>query len=419
VRPAPREEAAVDPAPTRSALTRRDIERVLDIVKDLSRLRDLDGVMAVVRRAARELSGADGVTFVLREGDLAHYADEDAIAPLWKGRRFPVSACVSGWAMTHRRTVVIEDIYADPRVPVDAYRPTFVTGLAVVPIRAEDPLGAIGAYWAGPHLATPREVELLEALAAAAAVAVDNARLYQELAAAVRARDEFLLRAAHELRTPLTAVHGTVKLLQRVFGGELPESPEALTDVAARNLDTLRALLNSLLDASKLQAGAERLDAEPVDLADLVRCSLEVVGPQARDKGVALRSEVEGPLALTGDPLKLEQVLINLLANATRSTPRGGEVVVEAAREAQEVVVRVRDSGQGIRPEHLERIFEPFFRVDCPGERRKAGAGLGLAICRQIVRLHGGRVWAESEGPGKGATFVVALPRAPGRSVAA
>jgi GAF domain-containing protein len=111
--------------------------RLVTTIQELSLARDLEAVMRVVRRAARVLVAADGATFVVREGDTCYYAEEDAISPLWKGRRFPIMTCVSGWAMLNRRAAVIEDIYADPRIPLDAYRPTFVKSLVMVPIRAE------------------------------------------------------------------------------------------------------------------------------------------------------------------------------------------------------------------------------------------------------------------------------------------
>ncbi len=135
----------------------RGMQRLVSAVQELSLARDLETVMRIVRKVARELCGADGATFVLRDGDKCFYADEDAIAPLWKGKRFPLEACISGWAMMHREAVTIEDIYADARIPHDAYRPTFVKSLAMVPIRVADPLGAIGAYWARQHRATARE----------------------------------------------------------------------------------------------------------------------------------------------------------------------------------------------------------------------------------------------------------------------
>src|SRR5512146_1260169 len=165
------------------------VEPLVDALRAVAAARDLPAVMAAVRRHARRLASADGATFVLREGAMVHYADEDAIAPLWKGRRFPAEACISGIAMLRRESVVIEEIRDDPRTPQDAYRPTFVRSLAMVPIRREAPVGAIGAYWARNHRATPREVAALEALADAAAAAVANADLVARLERAVALRD--------------------------------------------------------------------------------------------------------------------------------------------------------------------------------------------------------------------------------------
>src|SRR5688572_21112619 len=154
-----------DDSPAREAAYLRGMERLVVVVQELSLARDLPAVAAIVRRAARELTGADGATFILRDADKCHYVDEDAIGPLWKGRKFPLSACISGWSIIHRREAVIEDIYADPRIPHDAYRPTFVKSLAMVPVRTLDPIGAIGNYWAQRHRPTEHEVRLLQALA--------------------------------------------------------------------------------------------------------------------------------------------------------------------------------------------------------------------------------------------------------------
>ncbi len=159
-----------------------DQARVLiDAIQRLSLAESVAQVQEVVRVAARRLTGADGATFVLREGDLCHYADEDAISPLWKGQRFPMSTCISGWAMLNRRAAAIEDIYADERIPHDAYRPTFVKSLVMVPIRTLDPIGAIGNYWASRHAPSTEEIELLQSLADSTAVAMENVRIYETL----------------------------------------------------------------------------------------------------------------------------------------------------------------------------------------------------------------------------------------------
>ena len=138
------------------------------VFQRLSRAKGTQAVLSALRDAAREHTGADGVTVVLREAGLCHYVDESAIEPLWRGQRFPLEACISGWAMLNRTTAVIPDIYADPRIPHAAYRPTFVKSLVMVPIRSMDPIGAIGNYWADEHHATdgevrhPRPVDLLD-----------------------------------------------------------------------------------------------------------------------------------------------------------------------------------------------------------------------------------------------------------------
>lgn len=143
-----------------------DSRALLDeAVLGLQHAEGLEDVQRITRTAARALADADGATLVLLEGDQCYYADEDAMSPLWKGQRFPAAACISGWAMLHREVAVIPDIRIDERIPQDAYRPTFVRSLAMVPVRIEEPLAAIGAYWATPHRASDRQVALLTQLA--------------------------------------------------------------------------------------------------------------------------------------------------------------------------------------------------------------------------------------------------------------
>src|SRR5262245_54669690 len=156
--------------------------RLVTAVQELSLARRLEEVTAIVRRTARALAASDGASFVLRDGELCYYVDEDAITPLWKGQRFPMTSCISGWVMLNRQPVIIPDIYADARIPHDAYRPTFVHSLAVVPIRTIAPLGAIGVYWSTRYTATEDELQLLAALADSTAVALENIQMHMALA---------------------------------------------------------------------------------------------------------------------------------------------------------------------------------------------------------------------------------------------
>lgn len=191
--------------------------RLIDAVQELSRARCVNRVHEIVRTAARGLAGADGATVVLRDGDHCYYVDEDAVAPLWKGQRFPLETCVSGWTMLHRTPAVIPDIYADDRVPHDAYRPTFVQSMLMVPIRESDPLGAIGTYWAEPHTPDVAEIALLQALANSTAIALENVAVYAELEQRVADRTAELAAANVELEMQSTVDELTGLLNRRGF----------------------------------------------------------------------------------------------------------------------------------------------------------------------------------------------------------
>lgn len=176
------------------------MERLLRAVQELSLARTLSDIQRIVRTAARELTGCDGATFVLRDHDACHYADEEAIAPLWKGSRFPIEDCISGWAMLNREAAVIPDIYRDPRIPHGIYRPTFVKSLVMVPIRRLEPIGAIGNYWAHQHGPSEQEVRLLQALADSTSIAMENVQVSADLEQRVRDRTAELVKANAEIR---------------------------------------------------------------------------------------------------------------------------------------------------------------------------------------------------------------------------
>lgn len=176
-----------------------NLNRLIDSVQQLSLARSLDRVTEIVRNAAREMVTADGATFVLRDNDHCFYKDEDAIAPLWKGKRFPIETCVSGWAMLNKQPAVIPNILVDERIPQDAYRPTFVKSLVMVPIRTLDPIGAIGVYWAQPYGATQQQVRLLQALADSTSIAMENVQIFAEMEARILKRTEELAAANRHL----------------------------------------------------------------------------------------------------------------------------------------------------------------------------------------------------------------------------
>lgn len=384
-------------------------ERLLGGVRELSLARTVDEVAVVVREAARSLTGADGATFVLRDGDECFYVDENAISPLWKGRRFPVSECVSGWAMLNKEAVVIEDIYADDRVPHDVYRPTFVRSLVMVPIRASAPIGSIGNYWATSRQPSPGDVRVLQALADATSVAMENVTVYAELEARVRERtrqleeanrdlDAFSHSVAHELRTPIGHLLGFSRIL--IDRAETdPEVREMLGYVhdAGRQLDQL---VSDLLRSA--QAGRQPPSTVPMSLSSVARDV--VANLRARAPSREIDVIIAEGLEVLADPKLVAIVLENLLGNAWKYTARATRPRIELGRTTNRGrdCFFVRDNGAGFDPKSAARLFTPFARLH--GANEFVGTGVGLSTTKRIIERHGGEIWADGK-VGEGATF--------------
>ncbi len=233
-----------------------------------------------------------------------------------------------------------------------------------------------------------------------------------EAAEASRMKDEFLATVSHELRTPLNAILGWAQVLQSLA----PEGPEKLRHGLAtieRNAKLQAQLIDDLLDVSRIIAGKLRLEMRPVELVAVIEAAVEAVRPAADAKRIRLLRHLDPATgAVAGDPGRLQQVVWNLLTNAVKFTPAGGQVEVWLTRTAAGAEIRVRDSGAGIDAGFLPHVFERFRQADGSAARKQGGLGLGLAIVRHLVELHGGTVRAESGGADKGATFLVELPRA-------
>ncbi|MET0591440.1 MAG: GAF domain-containing sensor histidine kinase [Polyangiaceae bacterium] len=413
--PNPAVEAVPQP-PVSSHTQLSATERLVEVAQELSMARELADIMRIVRRAARDLTGADGATFVLRDGELCFYADEDAIGPLWKGKRFPLTACISGWSMMNREAAILEDIYADSRIPADAYRPTFVKSLAMVPIRTASPVGAIGNYWAERHRATEGEVKLLRALADLTSVAMENVQLYGELQKriaeaqdALRAREEFITVAAHELKTPLTALQLQVENLEQITarGGTLPaEGVRNRITGAVSSVRRLVALVDGLLDVWRIRHDRLQLKVEPFDLVATVREVAARLAPSAERAGSPIDVKASSAVRGAWDCVRVEQLLMHLLSNAIKYG-RSKSIEVVIAQHEGAARVEVRDHGPGIAPEVAGKIFERFGRAG--PVTNYGGLGLGLYLSRQIVEAHGGTIDFHST-PGDGCTFVVELP---------
>ena len=231
-----------------------------------------------------------------------------------------------------------------------------------------------------------------------------------EAEAANRSKDQFLAVLSHELRTPLNAIYGWARMLHD--GSVDPAFRQRAADAIFRNAKAQLQLVEDLLDVSRVVTGNMRLEIVPVDLAAVIEAAADTVRPAASVKDIRLEVRVESSgTIVAGAPTRLQQVVWNLLSNAVKFTPRGGSVEIELRRDGSEVQIVVRDTGEGIAPDLLPHVFERFRQGDSSSTRAHGGLGLGLALVRHIIDLHGGTVDVESAGPGHGATFTVRLPQ--------
>lgn len=257
----------------------------------------------------------------------------------------------------------------------------------------------------------PADLTMAEALAARAAIALDNARLYKEVENADRQKNEFLSMLAHELRNPLAPIRNALTFL-RMSGENDPDVIWA-RELIDRQVTHLVRLVDDLLDVSRITRGKIRIELAGIDLATVISGAVETSRPLIEASShrleVALPSE---PLWVNADQARLSQVLANLLNNAAKYTPEGGKLSISAIREGTEATIRVRDNGMGIPAEMLAKVFDLFTQVDRSLDRSQGGLGIGLTLVQRLVELHGGRVQVASEGPGRGSEFTVRLPLA-------
>jgi PAS domain S-box-containing protein len=312
----------------------------------------------------------------------------------------------------------IEVATADPEQRA-AIRALGIESYLSVPLKArERVLGALTLMHAGSgRRYTEADLRLAEDLARRAAIAVDNALLYREAQMqmhnaeeASRAKDEFLATVSHELRTPLTSILGWTQILRAQKIAPLPKVERALQTIE-RNARAQAQLIEDLLDVSRIIQGKMRLEVARLDPSLVIEAALESVRPAAEAKGIKLVTQLEPNAGMIhGDPNRIQQVVWNLLTNAIKFTPRGGEIRTALQRIGGEIEISVEDTGRGISPAFLPHVFERFRQADSRATRATGGLGLGLAIVRHLAELHGGWVRAESGGEGRGATFRVRLP---------
>ena len=293
---------------------------LIETIEALSATRTIGEVAQVIRTAARRISGADGVAFVLRDDDQCGYFDEDAIGPLWKGKRFPLTACISGWAMLNHQTVVIPDIYLDDRIPHDAYRPTFVKSLVMTPVRMEDPVAAIGAYWAKNHVPSPEVVQKLQVMARATASALESGRLHDSLVDS-RQHGSFLMRELdHRVKNTLAIVQSISRQTLRAT-----PSPEAFAEV-------FESRILALSHAHELLT---RRAWGRAPLEEIVRKALAPFSPELSDRfdvlGPALTFSAETAVSVH---MTLHELAVNAAKHGALSTGKGRVIIRWSVDEA-------------------------------------------------------------------------------------
>jgi signal transduction histidine kinase len=376
-----RAEQAARAAAEEAERRRRETEVLAEVVRGLNASLDPDTVLGLVAAAARDLCRSDSAHVAIRDP-----ATQDMALRYSVGEPPPPES--------------------GPRTMLDA------------PIRiGADVEGILSVVNAGSRPFRDREDDVLQRLADHAAIAIRNSRLFAgeraaraEAEAANRAKDEFLATVSHELRTPLAAMLGWVRLFRAAHLDE-PRRARALESIE-RNARAQAQLIDDLLDVSRIISGQLRLETRPVELISVVTAALDAIRPAAEAKTIRLEPVLEPAAAwVSGDPDRLQQILTNLLSNAVKFTPTGGWVEVRLREEAGTVEIQVGDAGQGISPQFLPHVFDRFRQADQSLARAHGGLGLGLAIVRHLVELHGGTIHAESPGEGCGAIFTVRLPR--------
>ena len=399
--------------------------RLYTLSAGLSQAVSLEAIAGVIVRQGKPVAGASsGLVALFVDGEFETLYAEDnppQVGPV--GRRFPAESGLCCTAAVKRGGGVYVGSFADwqqqyPRSAAIAADGGYESA-AVLPLLVKgSAIGVLEFYFTAPVNFDDSYRALLTSVAQHAAQAIDRARLYEatqqaraDAEAANRSKDDFLSIVSHELRTPLSAVLGWASMLRSHTMDEAraPRAIEAIFNNATRQVH----LIDELLDVSRIVAGRASMDIRVVDLIERVSAAVETVLPVAEAKGVDVRLEPgPGRPSVTADPHRLEQVFVNLLGNAVKFTPQGGQVTVQIAASGPSIDVRVSDTGRGIDAAFLPHIFERFRQADETTARRAGGLGLGLFIARRLVDAHGGRIRAESDGEGRGSTFTVSLQAA-------
>ena len=397
---------------------------------------DVESCLQEILSVAIEITGADkgNIQLLNQESDTLRLVTqtgfEEPFLELFESCENGDSAC--GVALQSKQRVVVEnitesEIYAG-KPALEAMRHADILAVESVPLisSAGKALGIISTHFSNTHRPSEQELRLMDLLARQTADYLERKRvegerelllareheLRQTAEEANRLKDEFLAIMSHELRNPLNVILGYAELLLRM--DEIKSAPHLhrMADAVKRNAVAQSKLIRDLLDLSRLRSGKLELNRETVSPVASIENAIETVRMDAESKGVAIKVEAPDELLFVrADPVRLEQIIWNLLNNSVKFTPRGGVIIVRLEEENDEIVLTVTDNGQGIDSSFLPHIFEIFRQADPGTSRAQSGMGIGLAVVQQLVELHGGSVSAYSAGAGKGATFTIRLPR--------
>jgi len=397
-----------------------------EVGQAISATLDVEMVLKTIVSHAMRLTGLDAGVIYEYDNPTERFQlrasenfDDESVATL-RGAELRVGEGAVGTSVSARKPTQVPDTHA-PDYPARLRemldRPGFRAVLAVPLLREEQIIGALMMLRRVPGPFPEEVVELLRTFASQSALAIQNARLFREiedkgheLEVANQHKSEFLANMSHELRTPLNAIIGFSEALDERYFGELNEKQgEYVKDIHGSGKHLL-SLINDILDLSKIEAGRMDLDLAEFDLPAAIDNALTLVRERAQRHGLTLSSELDPALgAVWADERKVKQIMLNLLSNAVKFTPEGGSVTVHAMLTAEVIEVAVTDTGVGIAPEDQAAVFEEFRQVGTDIAAKAQGTGLGLALTRRFVELHGGSIGLESA-PGKGSTFTFTLP---------
>jgi signal transduction histidine kinase len=389
------------------ALMLRRYERLLEVTRTLTSTLELPVLLRTIIAAAAELTDTEAASILLfdsNSGQLRFEATSNAETIPMETITVPIEGSIAGSIFSSMKPLIIHNAATDPRHfrKVDAQTSFLTRSILGVPLISKDkPIGVLQALNKKDDLLFDNsDVQTLETLAAQAAIAIVNARLFQQ--------SDLIAEMVHELRTPLAALTATSHILLR---SDLPaERRSEFVSTISEETDRLARMTTEFLDLAKLESGRARFERQPFEMTDLVHECVAVVIPQADSKDVAIYEQLIGTPSVLGDRGKIKQVLLNLLTNAIKYNRDGGSIYVTGEVLERRLRVAVRDTGKGIPPESLPRIFEKFYRVP-DSEGWSQGTGLGLAIAKRIVESHGGKMTVESI-VNSGTTFSFSLPLA-------